>query len=328
MNDTITYIKTSEDLLSMLWDSEYTSIFFNHKDSETPIAFKEYDDTRQIPYSIFDNFGTNLKNYKYFDNSKYIDMFRRIYQLDSIVSIARLYNKGGYSFSKYINNSSVPRIDIKGVYHPSLSKPVKNDISFGNVIITGPNAGGKSTLIKSVILSVILSQTLTISNCTSIRMTPFYYINSQMNVPDCKGKESLFEAEMKRSKKNLDKLEELDGKFSVMIMDEIFNSTNPVEGISGAYAIMKKISSYKSNIMVFTTHYGYLTRLSKECNFKNVKMCVNIEDDGNIKFPYKLSNGVSRQYIALDLLKLNGFDPELIDIALSVKNKFVQNETN
>jgi DNA mismatch repair ATPase MutS len=150
-----------------------------------------------------------------------------------------------------------------------------------------------------------------------------------MNVPDCKGKESLFEAEMKRSKYNLDKLKEIDGQgFSLMIMDEIFNSTNPVEGISGAYAIMKAISSYKTNLMVFTTHYVYLTNLSKECNFKNMHMSVDIEKDNedkvnNISFPFILSDGVCRQYIALDLLKINGFDADLIDNAIAIKNKFV-----
>lgn len=325
MNDVVRFINTSEELLESYWDSSYPEIFFGEKDSSAPLSFNKYADVRIQDYSIFSNFGIQLHNYKFFDKSAYVDMIRRIYQLDSILSVARLYKSttDGFSFARYKIGCEVPKISLRGVYHPSIKNPVKNDVQFSNVIITGPNAGGKSTLIKSVLISIILSQTITISNCSYINITPFAYINSQLNVPDCKGKESLFEAEMHRSKANLDKLVELNGKFSIMIMDEIFNSTNPVEGISGAYAIMKKISSYRSNIMIFTTHYGYLTRLSKECNFRNMKMCVDIASNGDISFPFKLQHGVSRQYIALDLLKLNGFDEELIDYALGIKKQFV-----
>ena len=221
-------------------------------------------------------------------------------------------------------------MNIKQLWHPCVQNPIKNDVKLDNLIITGPNAGGKSTLIKSILLNIVLSQTLGVANSSYIKMTPFVYMNSQMNVPDCKGKESLFEAEMKRSKYNLDKLKEINGDgFSLMIMDEIFNSTNPVEGISGAYAIMKAISAYKTNLMVFTTHYVYLTNLSKECNFRNMRMSVNInkgEDDKvrDISFPFILSDGVCRQYIALDLLKLNGFDADLIDNAIEIKKRFVE----
>ena len=41
------------------------------------------------------------------------------------------------------------------------------------VLITGPNAGGKSTIIKSIVLSAYLSQTLTLAACKKIKLTPF-----------------------------------------------------------------------------------------------------------------------------------------------------------
>ena len=72
-------------------------------------------------------------------------------------------------------------------------------------------------------------------------------INTYLNIPDCKNKESLFEAEMHRSRDYLNKLKELgEQDFSFIVMDEIFSSTNPEEGISGAYAICNKLSDYKN----------------------------------------------------------------------------------
>ena len=107
-------------------------------------------------------------------------------------------------------------------------------------------------------------------------------------------------------------------------MDEIFNSTNPVEGIAGAYAIAKNMSSYPNNISVITTHYLYLAKLSKDFpeRFKNLKMNVK-NPTGDIVYPYRLTPGVSRQFIAIEILKKNGFDKEIVDDALAIKNKLM-----
>jgi DNA mismatch repair ATPase MutS len=331
MNKAILYIQTMEEVVSALWDTNIAKYYFAD-DSKEPLMLGEFKDINASQgYSIFSNFGEKLKSYKILDITKYETNLKRLYMIEAVYTIYRIHKDLGFTFSKYFAKRTRPFISIKNVWHPSIDNPIKNNVDIQNIIITGPNAGGKSTLIKSILLSVLLSQTICLSNAEYIRLTPFKYINSQMNVPDCKGKESLFEAEMKRSKANLDKLKELkelDGNgFSLMIMDEIFNSTNPIEGISGAYAIMKSISSYSTNLMIFTTHYVYLTKLSDECNFKNMKMSVNIsEDDEGVKdimFPFILSEGVCRQYIALDLLKINGFDSELVETAISIKKKFV-----
>jgi DNA mismatch repair protein MutS len=330
MNKAIVFIQTMENVVEELWDHRISEYYFNDQNElNEPLRYDEFKHIDgEKEYSVFNNFGEKLKSYKVLNICKYETNLKRLYMLDSIYAIYRMHKDLDFSFSKYFTKRTKPFISLKNVWHPSIESPIKNNVDIQNIIITGPNAGGKSTIIKSILLSVLLSQTVCLSNSEYIRLTPFQYINSQMNVPDCKGKESLFEAEMKRSKGNLDKLKELDGSgFSLMIMDEIFNSTNPIEGISGAYAIMKSISSYMTNLMIFTTHYVYLTKLSSECNFKNMKMSVNIceDEDGvkDIKFPFILSEGVCRQYIALDLLKINGFDPDLVDTAISIKSKFV-----
>jgi DNA mismatch repair protein MutS len=207
-------------------------------------------------------------------------------------------------------------------------KVVKNDIFLDNekpnAILTGPNAGGKSTFVKSLLINALLAQTVGISVASHAEVTPFSVISSQINIPDCKGYESLFEAEMYRCKNKLDLLQKHTGDSKCLfVMDEIFNSTNPVEGIAGAYAIAKKISEHTNCILVFTTHYVYLTKLRKTGRFGNLKMNVERTTDGQISYPYKLSKGVSKQYIALDLLKKNGFDEDIITQAVSIKDRLV-----
>jgi len=141
-----------------------------------------------------------------------------------------------------------------------------------------------------------------------------------MMVPDCKGSESLFEAEMMRSKESLDAVE--SGGDAIVFMDEIFNSTNPVEGIAGAYAIAKKLSE-KCKVMI-TTHFLYLTKLAKTSPYKLLKMNVQeATEAGKVSYPYRVAPGISRQYIALTLLKERGFDEALLNDAIEIKNKLM-----
>ena len=183
--------------------------------------------------------------------------------------------------------------------------------------------GGKSTFIKSLMLSILFSQTLTISFSKEQIFTPFAYIQTYLNIPDHKGKESLFEAEMNRAYRYINYLNTLENenKFSFIIMDEIFSSTNPREGLSGAYAIADKLSYYKNNISMITTHYSELSLLEKYGKYKNYKIPIDRDISHNIIYPYKIKRGISQQYIALELLQNKGFDNDIINIANTISKK-------
>jgi len=66
----------------------------------------------------------------------------------------------------------------------------------------------------------------------------------------------------------------------------------------------------------------YLTKIVKEVpSFANFKMSVKIGAGGDIRFPYRLTRGVCTQFIALELLKKNGFHADLIEDALRIKDQ-------
>ena len=187
------------------------------------------------------------------------------------------------------------------------------------MVITGPNAGGKSTFIKSITINVLLSQTLGITAASEFRVTPFSLINTYLNIPDVKGKESLFEAEMHRAREHLLKLQNLaSDKFSFLIMDEIFSSTNPEEGISGGYAICEMLGKYNNSISIITTHFTKLTKLEESSNFSCYKIPINRDENGEIVYTYKLEPGVSDQFIALELLGKKGFDRDIVNRAINL----------
>lgn len=140
-------------------------------------------------------------------------------------------------------------------------------------------------------------------------------IQSQIHVPDIKGYASLFQAEMFRIKRTLDDLKARTGP-CLLVVDEIFNSTNPVEGMAAGYAVARRMNQYPHVITVLSTHYGYLTRVKGR--FRRMRMEVDMGPP--IRFPYRLTKGVSRQYIALELMKQHGFEEELMDEAIEVKD--------
>jgi energy-coupling factor transporter ATP-binding protein EcfA2 len=324
---------------------------------------------KDIKDDTFSNFGSSLYFFnKLLTNREYkteVENFLEIVSyIDMQYSLYLLYSYNNLSYSSYIEehinkdkqSSPSPFIFLSQFYHPTLNshEAIKNDVeltNYSNMLITGPNAGGKSTLMKSIGINIILAQTICIGFFNSMILTPFTYISTQMNhtsIDTC-GYESLFQAEMNHIVKNITNVQKLynhnityknvSNKYSLLLLDELFNSTNSIEGVSGSYGICKKLSNYSTNITILATHFSKLCKLEKECKFVNYKMNVKIiKDDKDIKdiiFPYKITKGISTQYIALELLKKklkttndNDIYSEIINNALLFKKNISSKNKN
>tara|TARA_B100001093_G_C26806155_1_gene1005570 strand:+ start:232 stop:2061 length:1830 start_codon:yes stop_codon:yes gene_type:complete len=330
------FIKNGIQILNKIYNkNDYLKIFNLQFDFEVNNSIvKQLNSLNITTNEYFNNFGQKLKLYKLIKDPKHkhdiFNLINLIYLSDTINSLHSVKNLNELSISEYID-SEEPYISINGLRHPNIdsNKVVKNDIildNHNNLIITGPNAGGKSTFIKSIAINILLSQTICFTFTDMIKLTPFHYIASQMTIIDDKGYESLFEAEMNRIIKNVEAIKECNdtNKKSIIFLDELFNSTNVIEGICGSYGICKSLADIKTNITLLTTHFTYLYKLKDTKKYKNYKMNVKIEDE-NIEFPYKISEGISTQYIALELLnkKLKSCR-EIIETSLEFKKNLIK----
>lgn len=326
LNNTYSYICKVKSVSNMLSDiiPKNVSEIFKGLDCKTFMLEPNLWSKKGKILIEFNNVIKNKDDLKsYFDYISYVD---------SMISIVELSNKN-YSWSKYSKNKK-PVVEVKSIWNPIIGfdKSIKNSVLIGgtnpnNIIMTGPNAGGKTTFIKNICLQILLSQTLTLSPCEFLKLTPFTIIGTHMNISDSIGKDSLFESEMNRAKSYLNTLENLNkSAFSFVIMDEIFSSTNPEEGMSGGYAIGEKLGKYDNSISLITTHYYYLTKLEKTGNFKNYKITVDKENE-NIKYPYEIQEGYSKQHIALELLSHKGFDKNIINRAIEIRKDVISNRT-
>jgi DNA mismatch repair ATPase MutS len=221
--------------------------------------------------------------------------------------------------------SDFPAINMKNIWNPVLSdKSIPNtiatDLSCPNVlVITGANKSGKSTFMRSVLTNIYLSQSLGISCSEQTELTPFRDILSYINIPDCLGRESLFEAEINRCHDYIDRIERFQG-FSIGIIDELFTGTNPKEGMAGSYAVLRGISSNPMNITILSTHFHDMLQHFTNDLISFYRFTAD-RKNGSYKFNYQIQRGISEQCIAVELLKEKGFDQDIIDDA----NKYLAN---
>jgi DNA mismatch repair ATPase MutS len=291
---------------------------------------------------MFSNFGEHLRAFRDFDRGANGRVLNRLHALDALLSLLRLADEPGYCQVRCIAEGP-PAYDARGLWHPCLDQGtvVRNRVRLGSetgrpgMVLTGPNAGGKSTLLKAMMIAALTAQSLTIAPCSiGMSLTPFAFLNSHVNVPDCKGRASLFEAEMYRARANLQALQDMRSSssqgFSLLILDEVFSSTNALEGVAGAYAVAKRLVTHGDCICAVSTHYQYLCLLAKRTGlYRNYRMPVRFAHGRQspakeIIYPYRLQRGVCDQFIALDLLRKHKFDPELLRDAEDVKEELLR----
>ena len=184
---------------------------------------------------------------------------------------------------------------FKNLYYPPHETPIKNNVIIDKkIIITGPNAAGKTTVIKSTLMNIILSQQIGYGFYESAKIKPYDYLHCYLNIPDTSGRDSLFQAESRRCKEILDCLEKNSDKTHFCIFDELYSGTNPYEAVASAYGYIDYLSGMKNVDLMLTTHYIELCKNLKSNNcVKNYHMSVNMLDDHKVEYLYKFKKGVS-----------------------------------
>ena len=211
------------------------------------------------------------------------------------------------------------QFSMQGAYHPLIEEPVKNSITAEKgVLLTGSNASGKSTFLKTAAVNVILAQT--IYTCPAERYeAPFFRIYSSMALRDDIGSgESYYIVEIKSLKRILEKV----GKEPVLcFVDEVLRGTNTVERIAASTQILKSLSSEK--ILCFAaTHDIELTELLKE-DYENYHFEEEIRD-GDIFFNYQLMQGRATTRNAIRLLEIIGYQESIIQKATAMAEHFTK----
>ena len=224
------------------------------------------------------------------------------------------------NFAGFSNNDCI----VKNQYYPPFlnSKHVKNSCDLkNNIIITGVNASGKTTILKTTLLNIIFSQQIGCGFYQSFILNPYTHIHSYLNIPDTSERDSLFQAETRRCKEIIDIInDENKDRRHFCIFDELYSGTNPLEATKCAYAFLLYLSKYDNVNFILTTHYVSICKKIKmksyncKTKIKNYKMMVVKKHDGSIQYLYKIKKGICKIEGAVNVLKQMNYPNEIINI--------------
>lgn len=215
-------------------------------------------------------------------------------------------------------------MSVEQLYHPLLNNPVKNNIEVKRgVLLTGSNASGKSTFLRAAALCAIMAQTIHTCTAFSYKGVMFYVCSSMSLRDDLESGDSYYMVEVKSIRRILDKVSEAEKeeKHVLCFVDEVLRGTNTVERIAASTQILKSLAKGKS-VCFAATHDLELTRL-----LYNVYDNYHFEEEiaeGDIFFPYKLKGGPATSRNAIALLKVLGYEEELINDAEAMAEAFMK----
>lgn len=229
-------------------------------------------------------------------------------ELDMYVALAHKMNSTAgsdarYCFVAFDTTSNTPYLKANGLWNIFVNenKAVTNTIELGadkprNIVLSGPNTGGKSTIAKAVLANTILAQTLGIAAAESMTITPFGNLDCYMNMTDdtASGVSGL-KAEVNRAKEIIERIRSNSNTFTLILLDEIFTATSPDQAEKLAVSFISKLSEQANCLFINPAHFEGIIQFaaqSKDC--RNCSMGVIVDKQGKVaKYTYKLVEGRS-----------------------------------
>jgi hypothetical protein len=233
--------------------------------------------------------------------------------IDCLEGLQKNIEERKINYSAFVKNKT--KAQFKNNYYGPLKEenPIKNTIKFKkNIIVTGPNASGKTTILKSTLINIILTQQFGCGFYDSAQLNPFKYIHCYLNIPDTSGRDSLFQAEARRCKDILDLVKTNEDETHFCGFDELYSGTNPDEAVTSSTAFMNYLIKNPNVHCILTTHFiKVCKKLQKNKNIINCHMKTEKKDDRLI-YKYKLVDGISEVKGGVAVLTAMDYPKEII----------------
>ena len=273
----------------------------------------------------------------YYDNYNYLmnNIVSFVGSIDLYSTCGKIAIENVYCRPTIINeNRSFMR--AKDIRHPIVEKIqedipyVPNDVELNDdgILLYGTNACGKSTLMKSIGLSIIMAQSGFFVPCSSFEYSPYTQIFTRiLNSDNIFKGQSSFAIEMSELRSILIRAD----RNSLILGDELCSGTENVSALSIVAAGLKTLSDIKCSF-IFTSHLHQLMDISLVKNIQNLniyhlKIIYDKEKDILI-YDRKLEKGSGPPIYGLEVCKAMGLDKDFIKLARSVQLETTGSDKN
>lgn len=311
-------IIAANSALSNCQELRCLNLFFETLNRQTP-AIQEFiellsSDELQGKPSTFWLHGNTLRAYRLIGQIKddLAPALACVGKFDAFLSLAKLCKessdkKAQFSLVEFIK-STKPVLSLTDVWHPFINpdKVITHALTLGgthptrNAVITGPDNGGKSTVLKEVTFALIMAQSCGIAPASSMQLTPFHNIETHLNSNNDKS----FDTSQRRTPDEqadnfMKNLEEKGPKvFHFFAFDKVLSTGSPVIGQEATCSLARKLEHNQNCISLMTTHFARVTELAEQSkSFKNFQLPAYVKPNGRRRFSYRLEPGVSSQDI-------------------------------
>jgi DNA mismatch repair ATPase MutS len=190
------------------------------------------------------------------ETDKIETLMRHIYQLDVYITVAKVAVKKNFIFPTALEKGT-GELRLRGVYHPDLQAPVRNDVFLNKhqnlIFLTGANMAGKSTFLRALSTAVYIAHMGFPVAAGLMEFSVLDGIYTTINLPDNLGiGASHFYAEVLRVKNMATELSK--GKSLLVIFDELFRGTNVKDAHEGTVAICTAFSRNKKSLFIISSH--------------------------------------------------------------------------
>ncbi|XP_031505729.1 DNA mismatch repair protein MSH7 [Nymphaea colorata] len=238
------------------------------------------------------------------------------------------------------NGNAGPILRLKHLWHPYATlengdSVVPNDILLGQdavehhpcgLLLTGPNMGGKSTLLRATCLAILLSQLGCYVPCETCVLSPVDVIFTRLGATDrIISGESTFFIECAETASIL----KYATQNSLVILDELGRGTSTFDGYAIAYAVLRHMVEKVRCRLLFATHYHPLTKefashpcvslQHMACMFKTKAAALpgSSSDTGSkeLVFLYKLASGACPESYGMEVAHMAGVPMPVIEAA-------------
>ncbi len=179
-------------------------------------------------------------------------------------------------------------------------------------VITGPNAAGKSTLLRMVGVNTLLAQAGAAAAARAMTWSPVRLITDVRIRDDLAKNESYFLSEVRRLRRLV---LDADNRTQILgLIDEPFRGTNSQERVAAGIALLEHLMA-SANFFLIATHEELLAQIAaKTVSAENCHFQEHLHD-GGITFDYRLRPGPATTRTALRILEREGYPKPLLERA-------------